>query len=69
MFSAISQHRITGGVGISDVLPGVDFDLLAGGMFEDSQRFGVTTASLASYWVGAGLTWHFGCGTCEEGEL
>lgn len=68
LFAAISQHRICGGVGVSDVLPGVDFDLFAGGMFEDSQTFGVTTASLESYWVGAGLTWHFGCDTCEEGE-
>jgi hypothetical protein len=25
-----------------------------------------TTASLASYWVGAGFTWRFGRGACEE---
>ena len=63
--AAIPQHRITGGVGVRNVLPGVDFDLLAGGMFEASQTFGITTATVKSYWVGAGITWRFGCGVCE----
>jgi long-chain fatty acid transport protein len=67
LFAAIPQHRITAGVGIGDVLPGVDLDLLAGGMFEASQTFGFTTASVESYWVGAGLTWRFGRGACEAG--
>jgi long-chain fatty acid transport protein len=46
-FAAIGQHFLTGGVGVSNVMPGVDLDLLAGGMFED-------------YWVGTYLTWRFG---------
>jgi long-chain fatty acid transport protein len=63
LFAAIPQHRVTGGVSVRDVLPGVDMDLFAGGMFEESQTFGTTTARVKSYWVGTGLTWHFGCGS------
>ena len=63
--AAIPQHRITGGVGVRDVLPGVDLDLLAGGMFEESQTFGITTADVESYWIGTGITWRFGRGACE----
>jgi len=63
LFAAIPQHRVTGGVSVRDVLPGVDMDLFAGGMFEESQTFGTTTARVQSYWVGTGLTWHFGCGS------
>ena len=47
MFAAIPQDRITGGVSVRDVLPGVDLDLFAGGMFEESQTFGITTATVA----------------------
>ena len=35
-FAAISQHRISCGVGLRDVLPGLDADLFAGGMFENA---------------------------------
>jgi long-chain fatty acid transport protein len=63
-FPAINQHRITAGVGMNDVLPGIDFDLFAGGMFNAEQAFGDTTASVAGYWVGAGLTWRFRRGSC-----
>lgn len=62
LFAAIPQHRVTGGVNIRDVLPGVDMSFFAGGMFQESQTFGTTTATVKSYWVGTGLTWHFGCG-------
>ena len=62
-FAAISQHRITGGVGIRDVLPGVDFDVYAGGMFKNSDRFASTLSSVESYWIGAGITWRFGRGS------
>jgi long-chain fatty acid transport protein len=70
-FAAINEHRISGGVGIKDMLPNVDFDIFAGGMLEASQQFGpLTSASVESYWIGAGLTWHFGgpppCETCDE---
>jgi long-chain fatty acid transport protein len=62
-----NQHRISGGVGLQDVLPGIDFDLLAGGMFEDSEQLGaLTRTSVASYWLGAGITWHFGRGGCQR---
>lgn len=67
LFAAIPQDRITGGVSVRDVLPGVDLDLFAGGMFEQSQTFGITTATVESYWVGTGITWRFGRGSCEEG--
>ena len=68
LFAAIPQDRITGGVSVRDVLPGVDLDLLAGGMFAASQTFGITTANVESYWVGAGVTWRYGRGACEEVE-
>jgi long-chain fatty acid transport protein len=71
-FAAINQHRMSAGIGVRDALPGVDLDLFAGGMFDTSDTFGTTTASVASYWVGAGLTWRFGrgscCGTCAPDE-
>lgn len=59
LFPAFNEHRISGGIGVRHVLPGVHFDMNAGGMFEDSQTFGDTTTSLASYWVGGGLTFEF----------
>ena len=68
LFAAIPQNRITGGVSVRDVLPGVDLDLFAGGMFEQSQTFGITTATVESYWVGTGITWRFGRGACPEDE-
>ena len=67
LFAAIPQHRVTAGVTAKDVLPGIDLDFFAGGMFEESQTFGVTTATLKGYWVGTGLTWHFGRGAAECG--
>lgn len=60
-FAAIPQHHFTGGFGISNVLPGIDMDMLAGGMFEDEQQFATTIASVESYWIGSYLTWRFGC--------
>lgn len=65
-FAAISQHRITAGVGLRDVLPGIDIDTFAGGMFENTDQFAATIASVESYWIGAGLTWRFGRGACER---
>jgi long-chain fatty acid transport protein len=59
-FAAIPQHHLTGGFGISNVLPGIDLDMLAGGMFEDKEQFATTIASVESYWVGSYLTWRFG---------
>ena len=51
--------------GIVDVLPGVDSDAMAGGMFEDVEPLGdFTSTSIESYWLGFGLTWRFGGGDC-----
>lgn len=66
-FAAISQHRLTAGVGMRNILPGVDADLFAGGMFENTDQFAGTTAIVESYWVGSALTWRFGRGNCEKG--
>lgn len=68
LFAAIFQDRITGGVSVRDVMPGVDLDLFAGGTFERSETFGITTASVASYWIGTGITWRFGRGSCCAGD-
>jgi long-chain fatty acid transport protein len=66
-FAAISQHHLTGGVGIANVLSGIDMDVLAGGMFEAEEQFASTIASVESYWVGTYLTWRFG-GAKEVGK-
>lgn len=65
--AVVGEHRLSGGVGFSDVLPGVDFDLMAGGMFPASDQLGANTGvNLESYWAGMGLTWRFGRGACLE---
>ncbi len=64
LFPNSNEHRISGGIGVKDLLPGVDVDLFAGGMFNDSHDFGQSTVSVASYWVGFGTTWRFGRGGC-----
>ncbi len=65
LLAITSQNRITGGIGVVDVLPGIDLDLMAGGMFRDTEQLGdFTTTSIESYWVGVGLTWRFGRGSC-----
>jgi long-chain fatty acid transport protein len=66
LFPSINQHRISGGIGIKDLLPGVDLDLFAGGMFDTTQRFTFSDASVESYWVGFGTTWRFGRGGCKH---
>jgi long-chain fatty acid transport protein len=61
------QHRLSGGVGVVDVLPGIDLDFMAGGMFPDTQQLGdFTTTSIESYWLAVGLTWRFGRGACGD---
>jgi hypothetical protein len=68
--AVVNPHRLTGGVGIRDALPGVDLDIFAGGMFSGSEDFvnGAVTTELAAYWVGAGFTWHYCRNTCEAGR-
>jgi long-chain fatty acid transport protein len=63
LLAITGQHRLSGGVGIADVLPNVDADLMAGGMFRDTEQLGAfTQSSIASYWIGLGLTWRYGAG-------
>ena len=63
LLAITSQHRISFGVGVVDVLPGIDMDLMAGGMFRDNEQLGdFTSTSIESYWIGVGLTWRFGRG-------
>jgi long-chain fatty acid transport protein len=65
LLAITSQNRISAGIGVTDVLPGIDLDLMAGGMFRDTEQLGAfTTTSIESYWVGLGLTWRFGRGCC-----
>lgn len=65
LLAIANPHRISGGIGVVDVLPGVNLDLMAGGMFRDEQQLGsFTSTSAASYWIGLGLTWQFGRGAC-----
>ncbi len=59
--AVISQHRLTVGVGIEDVMPGVSVDLFAGTMLPESHQFGShTSVSLDAWYVGGGVTWKFG---------
>ena len=58
--ATINQHRLTGGIGMQDFLfTGVDLDLFAGGLFDATDQFGSTQASVAIYYLGMGLTWRF----------
>ena len=66
LFPNINKNRISAGIGIPDVLPGIDVDLFAGGQFNERQAFGDTTAAIESYWVGFGLTWRFRRGGCSH---
>jgi long-chain fatty acid transport protein len=73
LLAITSQHRISAGIGMTDVLPGIDMDVMAGGMFRDQQQLGdATQTSIMSYWIGLGFTWRFGrgscCSACEAGE-
>ncbi len=57
----INQHRITTGIGRQGFLiPNLDLDLFAGGLLHASDEFGHSTASVAAYYVGMGLTWRYG---------
>ncbi len=59
-FAVVNQHRISAGFGVRDVLPRLDFDAFAGGMFRASQQLGdLTNVNVESYWIGLGFTWRF----------
>lgn len=67
LLAVTCQNRMSLGLGIADVLPGIDLDMSGGGMFYDSEQLGqFTTTSLESYWLAAGLTWRFRRGSCER---
>ncbi|MCC6202751.1 MAG: outer membrane protein transport protein [Gammaproteobacteria bacterium] len=56
----IYQHRLTGGVGYRDLLPGLDLDLHFGWQFKESRIFGGhTRADVHSFHGGFALTWRF----------
>ncbi|TWT56651.1 Outer membrane protein transport protein (OMPP1/FadL/TodX) [Thalassoglobus neptunius] len=57
--AVINEHRLSGGLGIQDFLPGIDVDCSIGKMFGASQDLGSTTVDLSSYWLTFGVTWHF----------
>jgi long-chain fatty acid transport protein len=64
LLAITSQHRLTGGIGIVDLLPGLDADLMFGGMFKDTEQVGPSTqTSISSWWTSFGLTWRFGRGS------
>jgi long-chain fatty acid transport protein len=57
----VNQHRLTGGVGLQGFLvPSLDLDLFAGGLFKGQDEFGASTASVALYYIGMGMTWRYG---------
>ena len=65
LLTIANPHRISFGIGRTDVLPGIDMDLMAGGMLRSTDELGRdTTVMLTSYWIGFGLTWRFGRGAC-----
>ena len=60
-FAVINEHRIAGGVGVTDfMMRGLDLDAFAGGMLPAGESLGSSTyVAVESYWIGLGLTWHF----------
>lgn len=70
LLAVANPHRLSGGIGVRDALPGMDLDLMAGGMFDYATQEGPLTAtSISSYWVGLGITWRFGGQECEEAAM
>ena len=65
LFPNINEHRISGGLGF-ELLPGLEMDLFAGGMFDATQNFQNSSVSAESYWIGFGSTWKFGRGGCNQ---
>lgn len=67
LLAVTCQHRLSMGLGVVDALPGIDLDVMGGGMFSDTQQLGnFTTTSVEGYWLGFGLTWRFGRGSCDD---
>lgn len=66
----VNQHRFTAGVGRQGfLLPNLDVDLFAGGLFKQHDQFGPNNqAALATYYIGTGMTWHFDAPTCRPSD-
>jgi len=66
--AVFNQHRVSAGIGVVDVLPGVNFDAFAGGMFRASDQLGASTnVAASSYYLGVGITWRFAnCGALRS---
>ena len=59
-YAVVNPHRLTAGFGYDDVIPGLDFDAYAGGMFPATAFLGDSTrVDIASWWIGIGFSWHF----------
>jgi long-chain fatty acid transport protein len=70
LLAVTSQHRISFGVGLADfMIPGMNMDVMAGGMLRDVAQEGPFTSTyIEGYWIGFGLSWQFGAGAgcgCE----
>jgi long-chain fatty acid transport protein len=65
--AAISKHRLTAGLGYCNILPGLNFDMYAGGLLRQSEDFGAHShASAFAWYAGAGLTWFLGPAPASE---
>jgi long-chain fatty acid transport protein len=61
LLASPNQNRLSVGLGIVDIVPGLDFDTFAGGMFAESTATGpFTTVRMDSWWIGGGVTFRFG---------
>ncbi|MEM0927109.1 MAG: hypothetical protein AAGJ83_13790 [Planctomycetota bacterium] len=65
-FAVITQHRLTGGIGIRDFIPNMDFDATLGGSFENTKSFGATDVELDAYFITFGFTFHCPNGSCRR---
>ena len=55
--AAISQHRITAGIGRQGfIVPSLDLDVFAGGSLPAADQFGSTRARVTVYYAGLGFT-------------
>ncbi|MGO8691944.1 MAG: hypothetical protein ACLQLG_20175 [Thermoguttaceae bacterium] len=64
--ATINQHQIAGGIGRQCFLmPILDLDLFAGGLFNAHDEFGDSQASVAVYYAGTRLTWRY-WGDCSR---
>ncbi|HEY1065514.1 MAG TPA: outer membrane protein transport protein [Pirellulales bacterium] len=58
--AVINEHRFSIGMGLVDILPGLNLDSFAGFMAPAEQQLAGTNLGMSSYYLGAGATWRFG---------